>query len=100
MFHGNEIGTIIFDPEFLPRKLDWYYLYIYYEDGFLKLCDCYQDFPATLRFSDSPWDLKAKLWVYELTAQTERVKSSGTNFIVSLISQTGKWADEKFSEKM
>ena len=33
---------------------------------FLKLRDSYQNFLATLRSSDSPWDLKAKLWVHIL----------------------------------
>ena len=37
MFHRNEIETTIFDPEFLPRKLDWYNLYIYYEDRFFEI---------------------------------------------------------------
>ena len=72
MFHGNEIGTILLDPEFLPRKLDWYWQ-IYkciLKPDFLKLRNSYQNFLATLRFSDTPWDLKAKLWVHELTAQT------------------------------
>ena len=101
MFHGNEIGTIILDPEFLPRKLDWYNLkYIYYEDDFFEIMSLLPEFSGNFKIFWFSWDLKAKLWVHELTAQTERVKRSGTNCIVSLISQTGKWADERFSEKM
>ena len=37
------------DPEFLPRKLDWYNLYIYFEDWFFEIKQLLPEFSGNFK---------------------------------------------------